>query len=289
MDLPVYAAAGPQTIQQLAQALQSAAAVAALFIGGLWTYRLFVKNRLGKPSAKISHQVTVKDLGDRAVLVRVGVLVESQGAVLVRIETGKVRLARVMPLDAEFSEQLQKHEYPLREGARLKWPVLEVRSFDWSRAPREIEPRESDTFFFDFIVDEPLKTFEVYSYFKNLSKPGREIGWNTTTIHDVPAPEGPEGLHSVLDAMCKTVRGALLRSRILSYSEGTQAVRNEVSEVRASGTKQGSPEEPTKPKAPRKKRQDPPKPKPQPLPRPFPQGPPDSEPFESPMQGPPDW
>jgi hypothetical protein len=60
MDLPVYAAAGPQTIQQLAQALQSAAAVAALFIGGLWTYRLFVKNRLGKPSAKISHQVTVR-------------------------------------------------------------------------------------------------------------------------------------------------------------------------------------------------------------------------------------
>ena len=40
-------AVSPETLSQLASALQAAAAVVALIVGGIWTYRLFIENRMG--------------------------------------------------------------------------------------------------------------------------------------------------------------------------------------------------------------------------------------------------
>ena len=178
-------AVSPETLNQLASALQAAAAVVALIVGGIWTYRLFVKNRLDKPSARTSHQVAIRDLDDCGLLVRVGVVVENLSVVLIRIEKGKVRLKRMLPLAPALSQQLREHDCPLVEGQKVQWPLLETRPFAWKQ-PYEVEPHESDTLYFDFIVDKPLITFEVYSYVKNVSMGRREIGWNTTTVHDVP-------------------------------------------------------------------------------------------------------
>jgi hypothetical protein len=186
MSIRGFLAVDAQTVQQWAQALQAVVTVVALIIGGTWTYLLFVKNRLGKPSAKTSHQVTVRDMGDCGLLVHVGVLVQNQSAVLIKISKGEVRLLPVLPLAPEISDRLRKRELPLCEGMEVEWTLVQSRRVDWIQEPREIEPHESDTFYFDFVIDKPLFTFEVYSYFKNVSKCGREIGWNTTTVHDVP-------------------------------------------------------------------------------------------------------
>jgi hypothetical protein len=175
-----------ETFLHWAQGAQAVAAVFALIVGGIWTYLLFVRNRLGKPSAKVSHQVTTRDMGECGQLVHVGILVQNQSTVLIKIREGEVRLIPVLPLPTDIVAGLREHQCPLAEGMEIDWPVRETRHFDWRQAPREIEPRESDTFYFDFVVDQPLSTFEVYSYFKNVSKRRREIGWNTTSIHDVP-------------------------------------------------------------------------------------------------------
>jgi hypothetical protein len=197
-----------QAIDQLASALQAAAAVVALIVGGVWTYLLFVRNRLGKPAARTAHQVTIKDLGDCGYLVRVGVIVENLSTVLIRIKSGKVRLKRILPLSEELSGQLVHHECPLVEGGKVKWPLLANRPFDWTKT-YQVEPHESDTLYFDFVVDKPLTTFEVYSHIFNVSKVEGTIGWNTTTVHDVPERDGREGLLPALDAVVDTVRNAI--------------------------------------------------------------------------------
>jgi hypothetical protein len=175
-----------QTLLQWAQTVQALAAVVAIVFGGMWTYRLFVKNRLGKPSATISHQVIVKDLDDCCLLVHISVFIENRSAILMKIPVGEVRLVPVLPLASELAEQLGDGKCPMSEGMEIAWPGVVSRPIDWRQAPREIEPHESDTFHFDFVVRKPISTFQVYSYFKNATKHRREIGWNTTTIHDVP-------------------------------------------------------------------------------------------------------
>ncbi|MCH7733085.1 MAG: hypothetical protein IIB44_11370 [Candidatus Marinimicrobia bacterium] len=55
----------------------------------------------------------------------------------------------------------------------------------------EIEPNEDDEILCDFLIDKDIQTIQVYSYLKNAEKPGRDIGWGITTIHDLKSKGGP--------------------------------------------------------------------------------------------------
>ena len=158
-------------------------------------------------------------------------------------------------------------------------PELKCRRFKW-KAPYEVEPHESDVLYFDFVVGKPLTTFEVYSHIANVRERKREIGWNATTVHDVPVEEGREGLHNALQGMLRTMRSPSPGAN--RTAKHPEQFGDEVSEVNASGTKQGPPgsepsREPAKPTPPKKRRKKPrellPEPKPStPLQR---QGPPE--------------
>jgi hypothetical protein len=171
---------------QVASGVQSTFAVLAIVVGGLWTYLLFVRNRLGKPCAETGHSVVVKDLGAEGKLVHVVVRVKNGSAVMMSLKSGEVRLSPMLPLLPETLRMLEEFRQPRRTGeSEVDWPGRMTYEFDWSMAPREIEPHESDTYHFDFVVPPILETFQIYSYFANTTKRGRDIGWATTTIHDV--------------------------------------------------------------------------------------------------------
>jgi hypothetical protein len=188
------------------QAVQLSIAAAAIVVGAVWTYFLFVKNRLGRPSTKITHEVETRDLGDLGLLVRVGVVIENTSSVLVIFKEADVRLTPMLPLDRRLREKLEAvggGAYTPADQMKLEWPGPQCRDPDWGdqsvskiaepphdkkdARQREIEPRESDTYYFDFVIPRTVATFQVYSYFKNYAKLRREVGWNTTSIHDVPA------------------------------------------------------------------------------------------------------
>ena len=176
----------PATIEQLAGAIESGATVVALLVGGVWSYRLFVKNRLDKPRAETEHNVIVKKIGTNHLLVHVGLIVKNQSQVIMKITSGEVRLVSILPLADKIITKLHNGEKTLRSSeTEVVWPEKQVIEFDWSEVPRVIEPQEKDTFHFDFFAKQPLCTFQVYSYIENISVRRRKIGWNTTTFHDV--------------------------------------------------------------------------------------------------------
>lgn len=186
-DISNFFVANAQAMQQLAAALQSVATVIALALGGVWTFRLFVRNRLDKPCAIITHNATVKDLSNRGLLIHASVQIQNQSAVMITITSGEVQLIPILPLSDGVTGLLDQYMNPKRSPGmeQIAWPKRLTIPLEWSKDPREIEPHESDTFHFDFVIDEPLSTFKIYSFFVNVSKGSRDIGWSTTTIHDV--------------------------------------------------------------------------------------------------------
>jgi hypothetical protein len=186
IDVVTFLSKHAETIEHLTGALKSVATVVALAIGGMWTFRLFIKNRLNKPRAQPTHEVEIRDLGDLGLLVHASVKIYNQSPVLMTIAYGEVRLVPMLPLPNEIVALVREKKSPLQlNDTEIAWPRRQTIKAEWSKCPREIEPSETDTYHFDFIVDRPLSTFQIYSYFRNVSKKRREIGWNTTTIHDV--------------------------------------------------------------------------------------------------------
>jgi hypothetical protein len=175
-----------EALDHLAAMAQSLATVVGLIVAGIWTYLLFVKNRLGKPCATPAHSVTTQALDSGELLIHVGVTLKNDSVVLMKITSGEIRILPLSPLPHDVAQGLGEYRKRKRKGElELCWPEAArwAAEFDWAKEPREIEPHESDTFHVDFVVSEPIDSFEVYSFLHNESKSGRNIGWTATTIH----------------------------------------------------------------------------------------------------------
>lgn len=83
------------------ESVKNAAEVAAVVVGGLWTYRLFIKGRGDFPRASITHRITHRELTEDQTLVRVSVGFSNPGTVLLKVGKGVVRLSQVRPLPSD--------------------------------------------------------------------------------------------------------------------------------------------------------------------------------------------
>jgi len=167
--------------------LESASKIAALIVGGFWTYLLFIKKRSAYPRAAVSHDVTLVPLNDERALLRVSITIRNTSEVLLAVESIRVELKRISPFVDEspalgYAGHGRAFEYP--------WPMVGEAK---PRPDLEIEPGESDAVHLDFIVERTTSSVQVYSYVKNVKKRGREIGWNCTSVHHLAAPIDREG------------------------------------------------------------------------------------------------
>jgi hypothetical protein len=83
-----------QPYVDLAQALIS---TAAIVVGGIWTYILFIKNRTKFPKLKLSHSLYSRQIDPRQRLIRVTLLMENQSSILVKLNEVTVRLLQLDP------------------------------------------------------------------------------------------------------------------------------------------------------------------------------------------------
>jgi hypothetical protein len=98
----------------------------------------------------------------------------------------------MLPAPPEFLDAVRQGEDPVDAGStEYLWPSLGERRTNWEASPRELEPGEVEEIHYDFAIDSEAETIEVYSYFKNSEKRGREIGWSLTTLCDLVKKEAP--------------------------------------------------------------------------------------------------
>jgi hypothetical protein len=185
---------------EIAQALftiaQAIFAIAAIIVGGLWTYNLFIKERHEYPHANIELKLSHVALSDRVNLLRVWIELTNGGSSLMKIGKSIIRVQQILPsvpcpkqdgacaaneVDAAIKE-VERHD------DRFNWALIAERTDSWPSF--DIEPGEKQSIDFEFATPSEVKAVRVYAYFRNdqKSSDASEVGWDTSNYYDFPAP-----------------------------------------------------------------------------------------------------
>ncbi len=159
---------------------------AAVIIGGIWTWAAFKRRREKYPNAKVSHTILHRRIDDRRVFLKVVVIIQNTGEVMISLDRRLVRVQQMIPWPTEAMKPVDVGPDNTRnDHSEVEWPLLGEVDISGERLGHEIEPGESDELHFDFVVPSKISTVVVYSYLKNVTKRKREIGWNSTSIRQI--------------------------------------------------------------------------------------------------------
>jgi len=173
--------------KDIASIFQALVTSLALILGGIWTYQLFIRRRQPLPRAKIEHQVTSREASANARLLSINVVVSNTSDVLLALTVGNIDVHQVFPPGGDFQYKLNDPQAEKCQRVNLMdWPAL----FPYAEIhPKthtvEIEPGESEQFFYALLVRGEVKTIYIKSYFRNTAKRRKDLGWGAETFHDV--------------------------------------------------------------------------------------------------------
>jgi hypothetical protein len=174
-------------VKDFIQIIESCVTIAAVIVGGLWGYNLFVRYRQRFPRAILSHSISHFPLGRGRSLLHVQVTISNAGQVLLNIVSVTTRVQRVLPIPSTISDALESEPGPVPPGeSEVPWPLVSELDSQFMPGQFEVEPGEHDEIHYDFFIPDDLKVLEVYTSVANQAKPGRDLSWNITTIHQVP-------------------------------------------------------------------------------------------------------
>ena len=178
--------------KDLASAIESAAKVIALAVGGWWTWKAYVRKRVKFPSAKVEDAISYwKDAGIK--FLRVTLRMTNTGNVLIPIGEGCTWIQRVTPVPQEIWNAVTKGEDPVQpDTTEFGWTLIGERNLP-PASGIQIEPGEADEFHFDFSIPDDVSRVLIYSYLEN-SIQGRvwktkKIGWHLSTAYEIPEPK----------------------------------------------------------------------------------------------------
>lgn len=172
-------------MKDIAAGIESIVTAIGIIVGGYWSYMLFVKQRQKYPRAVITHKIIHKSISDGKVLLNVCATISNIGGVLLSLDHIQTRVQQIRPLHPDILEKIQQGVPTEKDESEIHWPYLATRESNLNVNDYEVEPKEDDKFYYDFVLDSNVQTVEVYSYIRNVAKGGREIGWNLTTIYDL--------------------------------------------------------------------------------------------------------
>ena len=181
------------TVKDIAQTVQAVITVVAILVGGFWAYLRFVRGRLGRPRANLTHQVTHRSLENDKVLLRVTVIVENVGNVLLRLGDCILRVQQILPLPVHVSRAIQEDLELVEEDlTEIQWSEIISRQRDFAKLPVQLEPGENDEIVYDFVIDSDIETVKIYTHYSSadrlrnmlILKNKDPLGWKRTTIYD---------------------------------------------------------------------------------------------------------
>jgi len=156
----------------------------AIVIGGVWTYLIFVRQRLNFPKVVIELITENHILPDGNRLVHAEVAINNVGNILLRSNYAELRIRQVLPVHDVIKTTIDDGKNPVMEdGTKIEWPMLCGREWKWEKGDFEIEPGESDSLHTDYIIPDNVEVVEFYCYISNFKKKRSKLGWTLTQIH----------------------------------------------------------------------------------------------------------
>jgi hypothetical protein len=168
--------------------LQAIVTIAAMIIGGIWTYRKFIKQRLLYPRINLSMSIDFMSVSQTHNLIHVAILHENKGDTLLQSQHAELRLRQVLPLPSGIDSDLNTGKDPvLNPATYIEWPMMYNRYWDFqNESPFEIEPGENDSLHADFFIEKHIIGVQFYYYISNIKKQNKDLGWSLTTYYPIP-------------------------------------------------------------------------------------------------------
>jgi hypothetical protein len=167
--------------------VQSLATIAALLIGGFWTYKTFVRFRQDRPRLSISHAVEHFPLSNHRTLLVVKEKLSNIGPVALQPTMGGIRVIQLLPVSTSFEDKLTGGgDDPLNdtEDDSDVWKVIGSHEHPWIAKPELIEPGEDDTITNFFVIPDYVEAVDIFSYVANPTE-NNKMSWQVGTICDL--------------------------------------------------------------------------------------------------------
>jgi hypothetical protein len=197
-----------ETVKLVSDVVSNVVTIAAVAIGGVWTYLTFIRERTRWPKANLELVMSHRELTPERTLLHVKVKVHNAGRGLMKLDELQVHVRHVFPLSEETSRELEDGALIDEHSGKARWRSRKQdrHACLWGPGqpePRsvepEVEPGENDEYPNDFIVPSSLKTVFVYVYLKNVARRGREqLGWTVTSYYDLAGTEGGDSTKNVI-------------------------------------------------------------------------------------------
>jgi hypothetical protein len=168
-------------------AFANVAQIGAIVVGAIWTYNRFIKQREDFPRATLEQIATHRELNTEHTFLRVKVKIDNVSTVLLPTHEVRTDVYQVLPVAPDVADALAEGRLVPPEQRDAAWPC--VASYQ-GPVGGQIEPGEGDEFGFDFVISTDVKTVFIYSYIKNVTQAGRELGWAVTSLYDLDEESG---------------------------------------------------------------------------------------------------
>jgi len=173
-------------LETVTNIIEAVVTITAVIFGGVSAYAAFIRNRLIYPRAKLEHKTSCRRVTEDKVLLSVDVFLSNTGDVLITLTDPEISVKQVLPPEVELQRYVDAVYHMPDTGAEIiEWHVLAAPRVEWDDGQLEVEPGERHQFHHDFLINADVRTVMVESYFHNLKKRGRSIGWGLVTIHDL--------------------------------------------------------------------------------------------------------
>jgi hypothetical protein len=183
-------AASAEQVELWSSAAANAATVVAIIVGAWWTYSRFIRQRTEQPRATLSYRAAHRMLSEEASLLRVSVRAANSGTVLLGVRELRCEIQRVVPPSSSTLAKLKAREL-INKQDEADLDCIRCYEQQWEAGEVEIEPKESESFDFDFIVDREIKTVLIYADLPNAER-GDGVGWQAAGFYDFTAGNVPQ-------------------------------------------------------------------------------------------------
>jgi len=172
-------------VKDAAAALESVVTVVAIVVGGIWTYRAFIRSRGNHPRAKIEHQVSFRGLPNGSQLLILDVFIENVGQIPISLRGADTWVQQILPLPADVQARIDNGLDVVAEGmTEARWTLLgEVHEQEYAENLYVIDAAERDQFRHNFTLGPEVHTVQVYTYLKPT---GMGPGWKLKSTYDIP-------------------------------------------------------------------------------------------------------
>ncbi|MCJ8321560.1 MAG: hypothetical protein MJK12_18135 [Colwellia sp.] len=169
-------------MKNIVDIIKSLVSIMAIIVGGVWTYYIFINDRLDKPHADVNIQLQCHNISEEKRLIYITSTIKNRGNSILKSRESILRLNQIIPLPADIKKKVDAGADIVWKGKlEPEWTKLAERKITWEKNGFLIEPSESDQVQKEFVINRSVEALEVYFYLDN--EENRHGGWGLSKFY----------------------------------------------------------------------------------------------------------